>query len=158
TAEEMIKPKHRWQRKPGDPPKANGQPAAPEIIDAFRNEVPKKRRGAWCDPWLQEPLDFLVVMSEKLRQQRISDGMRKRANYLPFFKEKDVVDGVGFLIQYLDDLITHFKEQRPAGVCPACGGEAAAAAATAALCRGSCTSNWRRKQRRRRSERPLTVI
>ncbi len=48
--------------------------------------------------------------------------MNKRAKHYPFFEAKDFVDGYGFATNYIDDLIAHLRDKRPAGVCPCCEG------------------------------------
>jgi ParB-like chromosome segregation protein Spo0J len=93
-----------------------------EAIDDFKNPVPEKRLTAWSDPWIQNTYDFLTIMQGKLLAEQIPNGMRKRAAMYPFFEQKDVVDGIGFIQHYLDQLIEHFKLKRPAGVCPDCDG------------------------------------
>ncbi len=91
--------------------------------DDFKTPVPAKLADVWSDPWIQTTFDFLCVWGEKFRDQRMATGMSKRAKHYPFFNEKDFVDGVNFVIQYLDDLTEHLKDFRPAGICPACAGE-----------------------------------
>jgi ParB-like chromosome segregation protein Spo0J len=91
--------------------------------DDFKNPVPDKLLAAWKDPWIQTTFDFLCVWGEKFRDQKFASGMSKRAKHYPFFNEKDFVDGVHFVSQYLDELCDHIKDFRPAGVCPACSGE-----------------------------------
>ncbi len=103
--------KKRTESANGDGPK-----------DPFGTPLPKSCRDAFCDPWIQNTYDFLTVTSEKFRKQRIPDGMEKRAKHYPFFNKKDVIDGAAFIIQYLDDLIEHFRDFRPGGVCPTCAG------------------------------------
>jgi hypothetical protein len=93
------------------------------LKDHFGNEVPQKRRVVWADTWIQTTYDFLTTFSEKFRMEKIGVGMNKRAKFYPFFDAKEFNDGVGFVIQYLDALIEHMKENRPAGVCPKCSGE-----------------------------------
>jgi hypothetical protein len=93
------------------------------VQDAFKNEVPAKCRDAYCDPWIQETYDLLAVTLGKLLKARLADGMAKRKNHYPFFNAQDFIDGYGFATNYLDQLVQHFKENRPAGVCPACRGQ-----------------------------------
>ena len=97
--------------------------APSEVTDAFGNVVPKGCLDAWKDGWIQDTYDFLCTTSETFRKERLADGMKKRQKHYPFFDSKSFIDGVGFIIQYFDDLIKHVKEQRPAGVCPACQGK-----------------------------------
>lgn len=110
-----------YPKAPKRKPKPQPKPTVEK--DHFGNELPKSCKTAFLDPWIQETYDFLTTTSEKVRLQRIGDGMRKRAKHYPFFNTKDVTDGVAFIVQYLDDLILHFKDNRPAGVCPACSGQ-----------------------------------
>jgi rubrerythrin len=94
----------------------------PLPVDAFGTEVPKHCRPAYLDPWIQNTIDFLAVMEEKIRKERFADGMLKRKKHYPFFMPTDFVDGVGMVMNTLDKLIEHLKENRPAGVCPSCDG------------------------------------
>jgi hypothetical protein len=105
------------------PAKSEGNGEAEGSTDDFGTLLPKSVRDAFLDPWIQKTFDFLCVTSEQFRKQRIPDGMKKRAKHYPTFNEKDVIDGCGFVIDYLDKLVEHFKTQRPAGVCPVCKGE-----------------------------------
>lgn len=106
-------------------PSSNGQQEAPK--DAFGVELPKHTRAAYGDPWMQSAIDFLAEFGEKFRKERLADGLRKRAKYYPFIDEKDFRDGVGFVIDYLDRLLDHLKDGRPAAVCQKCGGDRCAA-------------------------------
>lgn len=92
------------------------------VVDAFGTEVPKKCRAAFCDPWIQQSIDFIAVVEEKIRQERLADGMLKRKKHYPFFNHKDFVDGVAMAMDTLDKLLEHLKEHRPAAVCPLCSG------------------------------------
>lgn len=92
------------------------------LKDHFGNEIPQKRRSVWADQWIQTTYDFLTTFSENFRMQRLGEGMEKRKRFYPFFDVKEWSDGVGFVIQYLDDLILHLKDNRPAAVCPGCQG------------------------------------
>lgn len=103
--------------------KAEARKAGSETTDAFGNVVPKGCLDAWSDGWIQEAYDFLCSQSEAFRKRRLADGMKKREKHYPFFHAPDFIDGVGFVIEYFDKLIQHVKDKRPAGVCPACGGE-----------------------------------
>jgi hypothetical protein len=94
-----------------------------EVQDAFKNPVPKKRLAAWQDPWIQETFDTLAVALDNLLGARMAAGMNKRAKHYPFFDAKDFCDGYGFATNYIDQLIQHLKELRPAGVCPCCAGK-----------------------------------
>lgn len=113
----------RRESKPAKPkPKADGE----EITDPHGVVIPKRCRDVWCDPWIQSTLDVLERASELVRLEHIPTGMSKRAKRLPFYTAGDVIDGVGFVIQYLDDVITHLKANRPAAVCPDCAGKGCA--------------------------------
>lgn len=103
-----------------------GKPEEPSVKDAFGNEVPKRLRDLWGDPWIQKTFDFLTVMQEKFLIERIPDGLHKRIKRLSMFDEKDFIDSCGFIQNYLDQMIGHLKEKRPAGVCPACQGKGCA--------------------------------
>lgn len=94
-----------------------------EKVDCFKNPVPAKRQDALFDPWIQKAIDFLAETSESFRSERLMDQMRKKAKHYPFFNDKDFVDGCGFVIQYLDDLIAHLKDNRPEAVCRDCAGD-----------------------------------
>lgn len=102
-------------------PKPETPGAAP--VDAFGTELPKRCRGAYADPWIQSAIDTIAIVEQKLREARLADGMAKRAKHYPFMIPKDFADGVGFAMNYLDDLLNHLKKFRPAGVCPSCSGE-----------------------------------
>lgn len=94
-----------------------------EHEDAFKNKIPSNLVKEWADPWIQETYDDLCGFSEEFRMAKYVSGIEKRAKYYPFFKDKDMIDAVGNVIISLDKLIQHIKEQRPAGVCPACEGK-----------------------------------
>lgn len=96
---------------------------APAPVDAFGNELPQRCRAAYADPWIQQAFDLLALTQEKLLNARLADGMSKRAKHYPFFVPKDFIDGMGFVTNYLDQLIDHLKVNRPAGVCPSCEGK-----------------------------------
>ena len=98
------------------------QKATKEVLDAFRNLVPGPCQAAYEDPWIQSAIDDIAIIEEKLRMARLADGMAKRKKHYPFFNTKDFADGVGFAMNYLDQLLTHLKDNRPAGVCPSCSG------------------------------------
>ena len=104
-------------------PTKSGKPEADIPVDAFQTPLPKNCRKAYLDPFLQESFDFLVVMESNLRRQRIADGFVKRKEAYPFIKTKDIVDGIGQVMNDLDAIIQHIKANRPAGVCPLCEGE-----------------------------------
>ncbi len=109
--------------RPAKPKKPKATKTTDVAKDAFGNDLPKRCRDAYCDPWIQQTYDFLCLTSEQFRNERIGDGIRKRSKHYPFFNAKDIADGAAFVVQYLDDLIAHFRDNRPAGVCPACNGE-----------------------------------
>lgn len=117
-----LRAKPKAQRKPR--PRAVSQ--ADELKDAFGNDIPKRRRDAYADRWIQDTVDTLAEISTRFRMNRFADGMNKRAKHYPFLNAKDFIDGCGFVIKYLDDLLNHLKDNRPAGVCPECGGEGCA--------------------------------
>jgi hypothetical protein len=94
-----------------------------EILDDYKTPVPARCKDAFCDPWIQDTFDLLATVSEKVRMARVMDGMKKRAKHYPFFDSKDFIDGVGFVIQYLDAVMDHIKKNRPSGVCPKCEGK-----------------------------------
>lgn len=105
--------KKRTPKKPDD---------APAPVDAFGNEIPTRCRDAYGDPWIQEAIDFLGVTVAEFWQRRLADAITKRRAAYPFFNAKDFSDGVGFAGNYLDQLLEHLKDNRPAGVCPICSG------------------------------------
>lgn len=90
--------------------------------DRFGVEIPKKCRAAYADPWIPETIAFLRELEKNIRGKRVADGMKKRASHYPFMVEKDFVDGIGFVMNGLDDLIGHLEANGPAGVCPSCDG------------------------------------
>ena len=96
-------------------------------VDAFGNPIPKNLRPAYQDPWIRETIDFIGVHEVAIRMQMLANGMDKRKKHYPFFNVKDFCDGVGFVQQYLEQLLEHLKEFRPAGVCPECQGKKCAA-------------------------------
>jgi transposase len=110
---------------------ARAEAVAP--LDAFKNPVPPHRRDALLDPWIQDAIDFLAETSESFRMKRLMEQMSKKAKHYPFFIPKDFIDGCGFVIQYLDQLIEHLKDNRPAAVCPACEGKGCGACRMAGL-------------------------
>lgn len=113
--------------KPPQPPKPEPAEKPDESpVDAFQNPVPKRCRKSYQDPWIQDTIDFLAVTEEKLRMQQILKGMDKRKESYPFINAKDVIDGIGFAMNYLDQVLEHLKENRPAGVCPECEGKGCA--------------------------------
>lgn len=92
-------------------------------VDAFGNELPKELRAAYFDPFIQRAIDTLGVVFAKLREERLADGMDKRKKHFPYIDSKEVVAGIGFAQDYLEKVLEHLKENRPAGVCPACDGK-----------------------------------
>jgi hypothetical protein len=110
--------------KPKAAPKVK-PPEDPEDVpfDSYGTPLPKRCRDAYVDPWIQEAVDFLGVASVQFWQMRLADGMRKREKRYPFIMAQDFIDGYGFAGNYIDQLLEHLKEFRPAGVCPACKGE-----------------------------------
>jgi transposase len=106
--------------------KKSGKQEKEAPVDAFGVEIPKRCRAAFKDPWIQDAIDTIAVVEEKIRKARLADGMQKRAKHYPFFVPKDFVDGVGFVMNNLDDLLSHLKRFRPAAVCPDCEGKGCA--------------------------------
>jgi hypothetical protein len=90
--------------------------------DCFGTVLPKRCRDKVLDPWVGETLDFLTQWSTKFLEKRLATGMSKRKKQLPFFNAQGFSDGVGFIGQYLDQLIAHLKDCRPEAVCPRCKG------------------------------------
>jgi hypothetical protein len=109
--------------KPKAAPKVK-PPEDPEDVpfDSYGTPLPKRCRDAYCDPWIQEAIDFLGVTSVAFWQSRLSDGMRTRQKHYPEINGQEFRDGYGQVGNDLDKLLEHLKEFRPAGVCPACGG------------------------------------
>jgi len=91
-------------------------------VDCFKTPVPAKLCGPLFDPWIQDTIDFLEKTSEAFRGERLRDRMAKKEGKFPFFNRKDFVDGCALVIDYLDQLLTHLRERRPAAVCPSCEG------------------------------------
>lgn len=111
-------------KRPKGSSKRKGAKAGDHVpVDAFGVELPKKLRSAFCDPWIQSAIDYIGVAEVGLRKERLADGMSKRAKHYPFINAKDFIDGVGFAMNYLDQILDHLKENRPAGICPSCSGE-----------------------------------
>lgn len=108
------------------PPKAEKSDDKPGEKDAFGNELPKRCRDAYFDPWLQKAIDFLGVTSANFWGERIADGIAKRKKHYPFFDAKEIVDAYGQVGNDLEKLLDHFKDNRPAGVCPSCAGKGCA--------------------------------
>lgn len=106
--------------------KAGRKSEAVEPVDAFGTTLPKKCRDAFLDPWIQDAIDLIAQTEETFRKGRLIDGMEKRKKHYPFFTPKDFIDGCGFVMSYLDQLLSHLKDNRPAGICPACDGEGCA--------------------------------
>lgn len=92
-------------------------------VDCFKTPVPEKLKAVFFDPWIQNAIDVLGEVSAKVRESRIGEEMHKKGSKYPFFDPKDFKDGYGFVIDYLDQLIGHLKDNRPAAVCPKCGGK-----------------------------------
>lgn len=93
------------------------------LKDVYGNEIPASLRGAWGDPWIQSTIDVLGVALGSILEHRTVEGLKKRAKHFPFFIEADIKDGLGTVQHYLDQLLDHFKAQRPWGLCPKCSGE-----------------------------------
>jgi predicted transcriptional regulator len=119
-------PKNCEMCKELNAPKEKKEPAKPaedKVVDDYRNEIPAHARKAYLDPWIQDTVDFLSVEEEKFRKLRIADGLDKRKDKYPFIKSKDVVDGIAMIMNTMEEVRNHFKENRPSGVCPKCEGE-----------------------------------
>lgn len=116
---ELREPKTKTTPKPK--PESDESP-----VDAFQNPLPKNCRKAYQDPWIQNSIDFLAVTEEKLRMEQIVNGMHKRKAAYPFINPTDVIDGIGFAMNYLESVLNHLKKFRPAGVCPKCDGKGCA--------------------------------
>lgn len=108
-------------KKPKAKPKAKGPEEAPK--DAFGNEIPARCRDAYADPWIQETIDFLGVTVAKFWERRLADGMKKREKHYPEINAADFIAGHSFAGNYLEQMLDHLKQKRPAGVCPSCKGE-----------------------------------
>ncbi len=93
------------------------------LVDDFQNKITKSLHKHYADPWIQDTIDFLAVMEEKFRVQRIADGMNKRKAHYPFIIVKDVIDGIGMAMNSIDEILNHIKTNRPAGLCKACSGK-----------------------------------
>lgn len=113
-----------------EPPKkrteSNGTADENAPVDAFGNVIPKKRRDAYCDPWIQNTIDYLAPLVAAFWQEKHANGMHKRAKHYPFFVAKDFIDGCAMAGNTLEQLLDHLKEFRPAGVCPTCAGKGCA--------------------------------
>jgi hypothetical protein len=109
--------------KEGKPVSANPEDDKAVIVDAFGKEIPRRCRAAYFDPWMQSTIDLLAVVEEKIRAARPADGMNKRKAHFPFVNSKDVIDGLGMVMNNLDQIINHLKDNRPAAVCLKCDGK-----------------------------------
>jgi lambda repressor-like predicted transcriptional regulator len=94
--------------------------------DAFGNPIPARCRDAYNDPWIQEAVDFLGVTVARFWEQRLADNMKKRQKHYPFFNAKDFIDAAASAGNFMEQMLEHLKDNRPAGVCPACNGAACA--------------------------------
>jgi hypothetical protein len=92
-------------------------------LDCFKTPVPAKLCGPLFDPWIQTTIDFLEKTSAAFRGERLMDRMAKKEGKYPFFNRRDFVDGCALVIQYMDQLLDHLRENRPAAVCPSCEGK-----------------------------------
>lgn len=99
----------------------NGEEEKP--VDAFGRELPARCRSAYKDHWIQETYDLLTTVNSQILKARLPEGMNKRKKHYPFFVVQDFNDAVGFVVDYLGQLIEHMKDNRPAGVCPSCEGK-----------------------------------
>lgn len=91
--------------------------------DAFGNDLPRHCRDAYLDPWMQATIDYLGVTVAQFWEKRLADGLNKRKRHFPAVNVTDFVDGCGMAGNTLEQLLDHLKENRPAGVCPACKGK-----------------------------------
>ncbi len=92
----------------------------------FGKPIPNRCRDAYGDPWIQESIDFLGVALAQFWEKRLADCMRKRQKRYPFIMAQDFIDGYGFAGNYIEQILDHLKDNRPAGVCPTCAGEGCA--------------------------------
>jgi hypothetical protein len=97
-------------------------PSEEEPKDCFGTPVPENCRDVLFDPWLQKFYDNLARWSEEIRMSFYMDGMEKRRKRLPMLRADDLQGGLHILIDTLDKMIDHLKDERPAAVCPACQG------------------------------------
>lgn len=111
----------RPDKKPKSESKPKSEKAAP--VDAFGVEIPKRCRDAYADPWLQETIDYLGVLVTEFWQRKLADGLKKRAKHYPFLDAKEFEAGYGQAGHFIDQILDHLKDCRPAGVCPSCAGE-----------------------------------
>jgi hypothetical protein len=109
--------------KPKPKAETNGHAEENAPVDAFGAVVPKPLRDAFCDPWIQNTIDYLAPLVAAFWAERHAQGMRKRASRYPWFNSKDFQDGCGMAGNTLDQILEHLKEFRPAGVCPMCAGK-----------------------------------
>ncbi len=117
---ELRKPKGK--KKPTKS-RAERRAEPSEVVDAFGVVVPKRCKDAFCDPWIQEAIDFLGVTVARFWEMRLADGMNKRKKHYPFFMPKDFIDGVAMAGNTMEQILEHLKEMRPVAVCPACEGK-----------------------------------
>lgn len=92
------------------------------LVDHFKNPIPQGCKNAWSDKFVRKAFSDLLRLSERYRKLHIADGMAKRAKHYPFIDTKEVTDALGFIDNYLDQVVEHLKANRPAGVCPKCKG------------------------------------
>lgn len=91
--------------------------------DSFGNELPKRCRPAYSDPWIPEALEFMHDLLKSFLNKRLATGFDKRAKHYPFMNGKDIIDGLGQIGNTLDQVIDHIEANKPAGVCPKCQGD-----------------------------------
>ena len=96
--------------------------APTEKVDDYRTPLPNRCVDAYCDPWIQEAIDFLSVAVTQFWEKRLADGLDKRKKHYPFFNAKDFADGCAMVGNTMEQLLTHLKDFRPSGVCPGCAG------------------------------------
>src|ERR1051326_5673305 len=73
---QVVKSKDKSEGKPDT--SKNGEPEGPK--DAFGNVIPRNRRDAFCDPWIQETFDLFATMTDRLLAADLQKGMLKRQN------------------------------------------------------------------------------
>ena len=114
-----IENDHGPKRKP----KRQPQPDSGIIVDTHETAIPENLLARWQDPWIQDTIDRLQQISATFREHKFADGMAKRAKHFPFIQAEDFGDACSFVIDYIDKMIGHLEENRPAAVCQACHGQ-----------------------------------
>lgn len=119
---ELCKKLQKAEKKKKGKRRLRGLSEDATVKDCDGVEVPGPLKGAFCDPWFQNTIDFLGVQFEQFRRQLLLDGMRKRAAKYPFTNDKEVIHAFGMISDTYDKVLQHLKDTRPLGVCPACDG------------------------------------